>query len=179
MSNVAFNATMNLLQKGFPKACLLDSFDAAMKYIRSMGLGYEKIHVCKNNCILFCKEKYVKLDVCLVCRGADSIWKDADTNKRVPQKVLRHFPLISRMKRMFLSSKIAKDARCHQSKRKPVNNELRHPNDGEALKEFNKVGQNLQKMLETLDWVMQLMVSVHLATSTTHIVYVTNICFVV
>jgi hypothetical protein len=42
MSNVAFNATMNLLQKGFPKACLPDIFDAAMKYIRSMGLGYEK-----------------------------------------------------------------------------------------------------------------------------------------
>jgi hypothetical protein len=39
-------------------------FDAAMKYIHSMGLGYEEIHVCKNNCILFHKEKYVKLDVC-------------------------------------------------------------------------------------------------------------------
>jgi hypothetical protein len=64
MSNVAFNATMNLLQKEFPEACLPDSFDAAMKYIRSMGLGYKKIHVCKNNCILFRKEKCVKLDVC-------------------------------------------------------------------------------------------------------------------
>jgi hypothetical protein len=65
----------------------------------------EKIHVCKNNCILFHKEKYVKLDVCPVCCEADSRWNDADTNKRVPQKVLRHFPLISKLKRIFLSSK--------------------------------------------------------------------------
>jgi hypothetical protein len=42
MSNVAFNATMKLLQKGFSEVCLLDSFDEAMKYIHSMGLGYEK-----------------------------------------------------------------------------------------------------------------------------------------
>jgi hypothetical protein len=33
---------MKLLQKGFPEACFPNSFDEAMKYIRSMGLGYEK-----------------------------------------------------------------------------------------------------------------------------------------
>jgi hypothetical protein len=41
MSNVTFNAMMKLLQKGFLEACLADSFDEPMKYIRSMGLGYE------------------------------------------------------------------------------------------------------------------------------------------
>jgi hypothetical protein len=138
MRNVAFNAMMNLLQKGFPEVCLLDSFDAVMKYIRSMGLSYEKIHVCKNNCILFRKEKYVKFDVCPVCCEVDSRWKDVDINKYIPQKVLIHFPLIFRLKRMFVSPKTAKDAQWHQSKRKPVNNELSHLADGEAWKEFNK-----------------------------------------
>jgi hypothetical protein len=97
----------------------------------------KKIHVCKNNCILFRKEKYVKLDVCLVCCEADSRWKDVDTNKRVSQKVLRHFSLISRLKRMFLSSKTAKDEQWHESKRKQVKNELSHPADGEVWKQFN------------------------------------------
>jgi hypothetical protein len=60
---------------------------------------------------MFCKKKYIKLDVCPVCCEADSRWKDADTNKHVPQKLLRHFPLISRLKRKFLASKTAKDAR--------------------------------------------------------------------
>jgi hypothetical protein len=103
-----------------------------------MGFGYEKINVCKYNCILFRKEKYVKIDGCLVCCEADSRWKNADTNKHIPQKVLRHFPLISRLKRVFLPSQTAKDAGWHQSKRKPVSNELSHPVDGEAWKEFNK-----------------------------------------
>jgi hypothetical protein len=36
------------------------------------------------------------------------------------------------------SSKTAKDARWHESKRKLLNNELSHPADAEAWKEFNK-----------------------------------------
>jgi hypothetical protein len=47
MCNIALNAIMNLFQKGFPQVCLPNSFNAAVKYIRSMVLGYEKIHVCK------------------------------------------------------------------------------------------------------------------------------------
>jgi hypothetical protein len=124
----------------------------------------KKIHICKNNCILFRKEKYVKFDVYPVCCEADSRWKDADTNKRVPQKVLWHFSLISRLRRMFLSSKTAKDARWHQSKRKLVNNELSYLADGEAWKEFNKSlpkfaedGRNLRLGLATDG-------SIHLAT---------------
>jgi hypothetical protein len=63
----------------------------------------KKIHVCKNNCILFHKKKYVKLDECPVCCEADLRWKDAKTNKHIPQKELRHFLLIFMLKRMFLS----------------------------------------------------------------------------
>jgi hypothetical protein len=33
---------MKLLEKAFPKACLPTSFDESMKYIRGMGLIYEK-----------------------------------------------------------------------------------------------------------------------------------------
>jgi hypothetical protein len=45
-----------------------------------------------------------------------------------------------------------------------VNNELSHPADDEAWKEFNKRWKNLQKILVTLDLVLQPMVSIHLAT---------------
>jgi hypothetical protein len=109
------------------------------------GLGYEKNPCLQKNCILFRKEKYANLDVCLICCEADSRCKDVDTNKRIPQKVLRHFSLISRLKRMFLSSKTAKDAQWHESKRKPVNNELSHPADDEAWKEFNTRWKKIAK----------------------------------
>jgi hypothetical protein len=81
---------------------------------------------------------YVKLDVFPACCEANSRWKVVDTNKCVPQKVLRQFPLIFRLKRMFLSLKTAKDARWNKLKRKHVKDELSHATDGEAWKQFNK-----------------------------------------
>jgi hypothetical protein len=91
---------MKLLSSGFPQCQFPDSYDEAKKYIRELGLRYESIHVCKNNCVLFRKSEvfeknYEKLEVCPIC--GESRWKDADGNRRVPHKVLRHFPLIPRM----------------------------------------------------------------------------------
>jgi formate dehydrogenase maturation protein FdhE len=45
------------------------------------------------------EKDYEKLEVCPIC--GESRWKDADGNRRVPHKVLRHFALILRLKRMF------------------------------------------------------------------------------
>jgi hypothetical protein len=78
-------------------------------------------------------------------------------------KGIEAFSLISKLKRMFLSSKTAKDAQWHELKQKPVKNKLSHLADGKACKQF-KVGKNLQKMLGTLDLVLQPMVSIHLTT---------------
>lgn len=33
----------------FPQCDLLESYDKAKKYLKEWGLGYELIHVCKNN----------------------------------------------------------------------------------------------------------------------------------
>ncbi|KAF0917480.1 hypothetical protein E2562_020593 [Oryza meyeriana var. granulata] len=72
------------------------------------------------------------------CLCGASRWKNTDGRKKIPQKVLRHFPLIPRLKRMFASKKIAEEAQLHKLKRKPVENELSHPADGEAWKEFDR-----------------------------------------
>ena len=39
---------------------------------------------------------------------------------------------------MFASKKIAEELRWHKLKRKPVDNELSHPADGEASKDFDR-----------------------------------------
>ena len=100
ISNTTFTAILKLLSLALP-ACneLPSSYNEAKKYLRELGLGYDSIHVCKNNCVLFRKE-YEKSSECPVC--GESRWKDSDGRKRVPQKVLRHFPLIPRLKRMFV-----------------------------------------------------------------------------
>jgi hypothetical protein len=73
---------MNLISSGYPKSELPNSYDEAKKYLRELGLGYENIHVCKNNCVLFRDSKtskYAELNVCPVC--IESRWKDETGTK--------------------------------------------------------------------------------------------------
>jgi hypothetical protein len=135
ISNVGFTAFLKLLSLAFPKCPIPASYDEAKKVIRALGLGYDSIHVCPNNCVLFRKE-LAKMDKCPVC-GA-SRWKDEDTRKQIPNKVLRHFPVVPRLQRMFASKKLSEQAQWHKLKRKPVENELSHPADGEAWKDFDR-----------------------------------------
>ena len=58
--------------------------------------------------------------------------------KKVPHKVLRYFPIIPRLQKLFMSKERAQYARWHKEKRVPVENEMRHPADGEAWKEFDE-----------------------------------------
>jgi hypothetical protein len=50
---------------------------------------------------------YAKLDKCPVCDA--SRWKDLE-RKKVLQKVLQHFPLAPRLKRMFVTREASKEA---------------------------------------------------------------------
>ena len=56
ISNVAFSAFFDLLSSAFPNCSLPASYAEAKNFIRALGLGYESIHVCPNNCVLFRKE---------------------------------------------------------------------------------------------------------------------------
>ena len=106
ISNSAFSSHMKLLAEAFLEFNTLPkSYDEAKVILKELGLGYESIHLCYNNCVLFRKE-YEKEDNCPVC--GLSRWKDAE-RKKIPQKVLRHFPLAPRLKRMF-STKEASEA---------------------------------------------------------------------
>ena len=107
ISNVAFNAILKLLSSAFPACSIPTSYHEAKKLIRALGLGYVSIHVCPNNCVLF-RKGLEKEDKCPVCDA--SRWKYGDEKKKIPQKVLRHFPLIPRLKRIFASKKTAEEA---------------------------------------------------------------------
>lgn len=135
ISNSAFSAHMKLLADAFPECNTLPkSYDEAKGILKEMGLGYESIHVCYNNCVLFRKE-YEKHDNCSVC--GLSRWKDAE-RKKIPQKVLRHFPLAPRLKRMFSTKEASEAAQWHKLKRQPVENNMSHPADGEAWQDFDR-----------------------------------------
>ena len=141
ISNRAFSEILKLLSYAFPDCEIPKSYDESKKYLREIGLGYKSIHVCKNNCVLFRKE-YADMEVCPKC--GESRWEDSDGSKRFPHKVLRHFPLIPWLKRIFASKTTAESTQWHKKQRVAVENEMSHPADGEAWKYFDKRNPFLQ-----------------------------------
>jgi hypothetical protein len=151
VGSTTFNALMKLLSQEFPQCELPSSYDEA-KYLGELGLAYESIHVCKNNCVLFKKSKlfdkdYSKLEVCLVC--GESRWEDGDGKRRVARKVLRHFPLIKRLKMTFAMKEIAEYTKWHKKGRKPEKNVMIHPAMGGLGRIFIRSIKNLQRIRET------------------------------
>jgi hypothetical protein len=115
----------------------------AKKFLSDIGLGYDKILACRNDCMLFWKNNQ-ELESCIVC--GDSKWKDEIhldkdgqsilSRKKRPVKVLRWFPIIPRLQKLFMSEHTASHMRWHVEGR-TKDDVLRHPADGEAWKSFD------------------------------------------
>ncbi|CAL9012897.1 unnamed protein product [Prunus brigantina] len=137
MSNLCFNYFLGVFRRMLPMDnCLPKDHKHAQKVLNGLGLGYEKIHACKNNCMLFYKE-HETLDKCPICN--ESRFKTTSQNRttKIPQKVMRYLPLKPRLQRLYMSTHTATDMRWHKEKR--VDDDvMRHPADGEAWKEFDR-----------------------------------------
>jgi hypothetical protein len=78
---------------------LPDSEYEASDILRRLGLSFPTIHACPNGCVLF-RGRYQDSMVCPECLSMRMAKRG---NNMVPQKVLRFFPIIPRLKRMFRS----------------------------------------------------------------------------
>ncbi|XP_060672748.1 uncharacterized protein LOC125422037 [Ziziphus jujuba] len=136
-SNKSFSMLLELLKEALPEGTKLPkSYYKAKCTLHAIGLGYETIHACKWDCALFWKES-AELDKCPIC--AEPRYKFQGTEgKRIPQKVLRYFPITPRLQRLFTSRHTAIDMRWHKEKCPNTNGVLRHPADGEAWKHFDE-----------------------------------------
>ena len=76
------------------------------------------------------------MEVCPKCK--ESRWEVADGSRWVPHKVLRHFPLIPRLQRIFAARGTAADAEWHETKQEKNTGEMSHPTDEEAWQDFNR-----------------------------------------
>ena len=114
---------------------LLTTYEST-KVVCPLGLEAQKIHACPNDCILY-RGEYENLDSCPVCNACRyKIPRDDPgdvegmrVKKRVPAKVMWYFPLIPRLKYLFMHKINAKLMRWHKEKSKQ-DNMLRHPADG-------------------------------------------------
>ena len=94
--------------------------------IRKLGLNYNTIHACERGCVLF-RGPYENDVRCPKCNKP----RYKDIEKKKPCKVLRHFPLIPRLKRMFRSPAIS-ELMVWPSNNRCTDGMVRHPCDTKA-----------------------------------------------
>ncbi|GJU16926.1 hypothetical protein Tco_1144892 [Tanacetum coccineum] len=127
LTDSIFNEMLEFFQNVFPTAKgykLPPLYYAIRKTFKTIGLGYESIHACVNDCFLFQGDVNKDVHFCPVCNT--SRWKDSNTpGKKVPKKVLRYFSIIPRLQRLYKSSHTAKEMTWQ------------HPVDGRAWKDFD------------------------------------------
>nr|GEU41391.1 hypothetical protein [Tanacetum cinerariifolium] len=115
LTDFIFNEKLEFFQNLFPTAKgykLPPSYYAIKKTFKTIGLGYESIHACVNDCFLFRGDANKDMHFCLVCNT--SRWKDSNTpGKKVPKKVLRYFQIIPILQRLYKSSHTAKEMTWH------------------------------------------------------------------
>ncbi|XP_042428523.1 uncharacterized protein LOC122015605 [Zingiber officinale] len=148
-SDKSFTALLDFLRRVLPSETQVPkSFYEAKKLISSLGLHYEKIHDCSNDCMIYWggNENEQACKVCNLPR-----WKNLQKSSRrsykggkkkclevkIPAKVFWYFPLKPRLQRLFMSSKTSENMQWHFKKRVSDGN-LRHPADSRAWKEFDE-----------------------------------------
>ncbi|XP_004289416.1 PREDICTED: uncharacterized protein LOC101293241 [Fragaria vesca subsp. vesca] len=144
MNNEAFVKLLKLLKNAFPMCEKLPTTqNGAKNIVKDLGLHYEKIEACKNDCVIY-NNKLAEAETCPKCKL--SRWKPQRTTmkenrkkiKKIPWKILRYFPLTPRLQRLFMSSKTAQAMIWHFEDR-VKDGVLRHPADAEAWKHFDQI----------------------------------------
>lgn len=142
-----------LLKEAMPDLNIPISYNKAKSLVKDLVLDYEKIDACPSDCTLF-RNDHKDDEYCHVCGSSryikypevDSELEASKKCYRVPAKILRHFLLIPRLKRLFMCSKIADTLRWHDEE-SSKDGKLRHPADGQAWKDLIACIQNLQGIL--------------------------------
>ena len=128
-----FNRILEVVKEFLPKdAKLPKDFYKTRQMVRSLGLGYEKIDVCINGCMIYFKENKDRTE-CVYCHHPrfKPRKKFGGKQKSIPYKILRYLPLTPRLQRLYMSSKTAKHMTWHNDTQRE-SGVMCHPCGGEA-----------------------------------------------
>ncbi|CAJ2641052.1 unnamed protein product [Trifolium pratense] len=146
----SFTELLELLIQMLPEGNVMPNrYYEAKKVLCPMGLEYEKIHACPNDCILYRKE-FVNYNHCPTCKASRYKKKDGDssddevTKTGPPAKVVWYLPIISRFKRLFANANDAKNLRWHAEERK-CDGQIRHVADSLQWKKIDSLFPNFGK----------------------------------
>jgi hypothetical protein len=113
---------------------LKENFYAAKSMMKPLDLGYQKIGMCPNFCMLYYLEN-AKLTECMTCGHSHYKPRTGRLKTLVAYKKLRYFPITPRLQRLFMSLRTVEHMTWHQSHH-AVDGVMVHPSDGEAWKHF-------------------------------------------
>ena len=120
------------------------SYYQAKKILCPMGIEYQKIHACPNDCILY-RHEFQEMPKCPRCgvswykvKDDDDCSSDENSKKGPPAKVLWYLPIISRFKHMFANGDDVKDLTWHTNGRN-YDGMLCHPADSLQLKKIDSL----------------------------------------
>ncbi|XP_074323694.1 uncharacterized protein LOC141660604 [Apium graveolens] len=139
ISDKCFSDVLLLLASMLPEDNIMpSSFGEAKKTLCTLGMDYEKIHACPNDCLLYRGDRDEDETICRIC-GA-SRWKlnkKGEELEGIPAKVLWYFPLIPRLRNLFNTAQIAKDMTWHKTERQN-DGKIRHPADSKTWKDVDQ-----------------------------------------
>ncbi|XP_057248861.1 uncharacterized protein LOC104906231 [Beta vulgaris subsp. vulgaris] len=109
------------------------TFYDTKKVLKGLQLPHEKIHACRNGCMLFWKGDAHLISVVYVSVIAI---KKTPKGKLIPEKVLTYFPIKLRLQRLYATKNISEKMTWH-AKKPRVPGTMEHPSDSEAWKHFD------------------------------------------
>ena len=91
------------------------SYYQTKKILCPMGMEYQKIHACPNDCILY-RHEFEEMSKCLRCgisrykvKDDEECSSDENSKKGPPAKVLWYLSIVPRFKRLFADGDDTKD----------------------------------------------------------------------
>ncbi|WVZ75536.1 hypothetical protein U9M48_023579 [Paspalum notatum var. saurae] len=145
-SNKSYSMLSELLRKDFlpVNSSLPASYYETKKIMKELGLRYQKIDACHNDCMLYWKDD-INAESCKVCKR--SRWKKnkhsgedilSAKGKKIAEKTMRYFPIKKRLQRLYVCRKTASSCTWHKHARVD-DGVMRHPADSKAWKHFDEI----------------------------------------
>jgi hypothetical protein len=136
-SDGSFKDLLTLLKDMLPQDnSVPETVYETKQIICPLDLEVEKIHTCKNDCILYRGKKYEDLLKCPICgldrfnyRKDGSDVNNCNRRKGGSKKVFWYFPIIPYLKRLFANKNESELLRWHKEKHKQDARMIRHPTD--------------------------------------------------
>lgn len=110
------------------------SYYEIQKMVSGLGLPYEMIDVCRDNCMIFWRDDS-NLETCKWC--GKQRYKETSGRKKIPYQRMWYLPITDRLKRLYQSKRTAAPMRWHAEHE--FTGEISHPSDAEAWKHFRNV----------------------------------------